>query len=73
MKVTRKDDKAVYSHSQAVPIHPKENLIVGLALMHKYGIITAVPFDKFHICLEETQRKNTSSCGSQENQQSDCR
>ena len=46
VKLTPKDDKAVYSQSLPMPIHLKEDLIVELALMHKYGIITVLPFSK---------------------------
>ena len=47
VKLTPKDDKAVYSQSLPMPIHVKEDLIVELALMHKYGIITVLPFSKY--------------------------
>ena len=47
VKLTPKDDKAVYSQSLPMPIHLKGNLIVELALMHKYGIITVPPFSKY--------------------------
>ena len=47
MKVTPKDDKAVYSQSLPRPIHLKEDLIVELSLMHKYGIVTVLPFSKY--------------------------
>ena len=47
VKLTLKDDKAVYSQSLPMPIHLKENLIVELALMHNYGIITVLPFSKY--------------------------
>ena len=47
VKLTPKDDKAVYSQSLPMPIHLKEDLIVELALMHKYGIITVLPFSKY--------------------------
>ena len=30
-----------------MPIHLKEDLIVELALMHKYGIVTVLPFSKY--------------------------
>ena len=30
-----------------MPIHLKKDLIVELALLHKYGIITVLPFSKF--------------------------
>ena len=47
VKLTPKNDKAVYSQSLPMPIHLKEDLIVELALMHKYGIITVLPFSKY--------------------------
>ena len=47
LKLTPKDDKAVYSQNQPMPIHLKEDLIVELALMHKYGIITVLPFSNY--------------------------
>ena len=46
-KLTSNDDKAVYSQSLPMPIHLKGELIVELALMHKYGIITLSPFSKY--------------------------
>ena len=47
VKLTPKDDKAVYSQNLPMPIHLKEDLFVELALMHKYGIITVLPFSKY--------------------------
>ena len=47
VKLTPKDDKAVYSQSLPVQIHLKEDPIVELALMHKNGIITVLPFSKY--------------------------
>ena len=47
VKLTTKDDKAVYSQSLPMPIHLKEDLIVELALMHKYGFITVLLFSKY--------------------------
>ena len=47
VKLTPKDEKAVYSQNLPMPIHLKEDLIVELALMHKYGIITVLPFPKY--------------------------
>ena len=47
VKLTPKDDKAVYSQSLPMPIQLKEDLIVELALMHKYEIITVLPFSKY--------------------------
>ena len=47
VKLTPKYDKAVYSQSPPMPIHLKEDLIVELALMHKYGIIAVLPFSNY--------------------------
>ena len=47
VKLTPKDDKAVYSQNLPKPIHLKEDLIVELGLMHKYGIVTVLPFSKY--------------------------
>ena len=47
VKLTPKADKAVYSQSLPMPVHLKEDLIVELALMHKYAIITVLPFSKY--------------------------
>ena len=41
VRLTPKHDKAVYSQSLPMPIHLKEDLIVELTVMHKYGIITS--------------------------------
>ena len=47
VELTPKDDKAVYSQSLPMPIHLKEDLIVELAKMHKFRIITVLPFSKY--------------------------
>ena len=47
VKLTPKDDKAVYSQNLPMPIHRKEDLLVEPALTHKYGIITVLPFSKY--------------------------
>ena len=46
VKLLRKDDNDVYSQSQPVPIHLTEALIVELAIVHKYGLTTVLPFSK---------------------------
>ena len=47
VKLTPKDDKALYSQKLPRQIHLKEDLIVELALMHKYGVITVLSFSKY--------------------------
>ena len=56
VRLRPKDDKAVYRQSLPMPIHLKEDLIVELALLHKYGIITFLPFSK-HASPFFAQRK----------------
>ena len=47
VKLTPKDDKAVYSPSLTMPIHTKEDLTVEWALRHMYEIITVLPLSKY--------------------------
>ena len=74
VKLTRKDNKVVHSRNLPLPIHLKKDLLVEIALMHKYGIITVLLFSKYvsPIFAEKTQRKTMSSCGSQKNEHSNC-
>ena len=48
LKVTLipKDDKPVYTQSLSVPINFNEDLTAVLELLHRYGIITTLPFSK---------------------------
>ena len=56
VKLTTKDDKAVYSLNLPMPIHLKEDLNVEFALMHIYGIITVLTVSKY-ASPNFTQRK----------------
>ena len=47
VKLTPKDGKAVYSQSLPMQIDLKEDLIVELTLMNKYGVITVLFFSKY--------------------------
>ena len=47
VKLAPKDDKTVYNQSLLMPIHLKEDLIVDLALIHKYRLTTVLPFSKY--------------------------
>ena len=58
VKLTPKDDKAVYSRSLRMPIHLREDLIVELALMDKYGLITGLPFSKYAIPIIAKRKPN---------------
>ena len=47
ISLTPKNDNPVYTQSLPVPINLKDDLTVELALTHKYGIITTLPFSKY--------------------------
>ena len=47
VQLTPLDNKSAYSQSLPTPINLKDNILVELALLHKYGIITTLPFSKY--------------------------
>ena len=47
VKLTRKEHKTFYSQSLPMLFHLQEGLIIELALMHKFGIITVMLFSKY--------------------------
>ena len=47
VKLTPKDESPAYSQSLPTPVNLKDDILVGLALLHKYGIITTLPFSKY--------------------------
>ena len=47
VKLTPKDDSPAYSQSLPAPINLKEDILVELAMLQKYGIITTLPFSKY--------------------------
>ena len=62
VKFTPKDDKAAYIQSLPMPIDLKGNLIPELALMHKYGIITVLPFSKYGSPIFAQKKPNGKFC-----------
>ena len=46
VKLTPKD-KSAYSQSLPTPVNLKEDMLIEMALLHKYGIITTLPFSKY--------------------------
>ena len=47
VNLTPKDNSPAYSQSLPTPINLKEDLLVELALLHRYGIITTLPFSEY--------------------------
>ena len=75
VKLTPKDNKAVYSQRLPMPTHVKEDLIVELALVHNYGIITVLPYSKYAspiFAQRKPNRKLRLLVDLPKNQQSDC-
>ena len=56
VQLTPLDNKPALSQSLPAPINLKDDLLVKLALLHKYGIITTLPFSK-HASPIFAQRK----------------
>ena len=46
LKLTSRDEKAFYSRNLPARMQLKEDLIIELALMHNFGIITVLHFPK---------------------------
>ena len=47
VKLTPKDETTAYSQSLPTPVNLKEDILAELALLHKYGIKTTLPFSKY--------------------------
>ena len=47
VKLMPRDDSPAYSQSLPAPINLKEDILVELVMLHKYGIITTLPFSKY--------------------------
>ena len=47
VQLTPLDNRHAYSQSLPAPINLKDDILVELALLHKYGIITTLPFSKY--------------------------
>ena len=58
VELTPKDESPAYSQSLPTPINLKEDILVELALLHKYGIITTLPFSKYASPLFAQKKPN---------------
>ena len=47
VKLTPKDDSPAYSQNLPTPVNLKEDILVELASVHKYGFITTLPFSNY--------------------------
>ena len=59
VKLTSKDDSAAYSQSLSTAVTLKDDI---LALLHKYGIITTLPFSKYASLLFAQTKPNGKLC-----------
>ena len=58
MKLTPKDDSPVYSQSLPAPINLKEDILVELTRLPKYGIFTTLPFSKYASTIFAQKKPN---------------
>ena len=47
VKLTPKDESPAYSQRLPTPVNLKDDILIQLALLRKYGIITTLPFSKY--------------------------
>ena len=58
VQLTPLDNRPAYSQNLPAPINLKDDILVELALLHKYGIITTLPFSKNASPLFAQRRPN---------------
>ena len=58
VKLTTKDNSPAYSQSLPAPINLKEDILVELAMLHKDGIITTLPFSKYASPIFKQKKPN---------------
>ena len=62
VQVTPSDNRPAYSQSLSAPINLKDDILVELALLHKYGIITTLPFSKYASPIIAQRKPNGKLC-----------
>ena len=58
VSLTPQEDEPVYTQSLPIPINLTEDLTVELAIMHRYGIITTLPFSKYATLICAQRKPN---------------
>ena len=58
VQLTPLDNRPAHSQSLPAPINLKDDILVELALLHKYGIITTLPFRKYAIPIFAQRKPN---------------
>ena len=58
VKLTPKDNSPAYSQRLPTPINLKEDILVELALLHRYGIITTLPYSKYASSIFAQKKPN---------------
>ena len=56
--LTPKDDSPAYSQILPAPINLKADILVELAMLHNYGIVTTLPFSKYANPIIEQKKPN---------------
>ena len=57
VQLTPLDNRPAYIQSLPAPINLKDDILGELALLHKYGIITTLPFSKYASCTKKPNGK----------------
>ena len=58
VKLNLKNKSPAYSQSSPTPVNLKEDILVELALLHNYGIITTLPFSRYASPISAQKKPN---------------
>ena len=61
VKLTPDTNRPVYSKTQRISIHLKDDLLVELALLQYYGVITTLPFSRYSSPIFAKRKPKTGS------------
>ena len=62
VQLTTLDNRPAYSKSFPVPINLEDDIFVELTLLHKYGIITTLPYSKYGCPMFAQRKPNETIC-----------
>ena len=62
VQLTPLDNRPAYIQSLPAPINFKDDILVEFALLHKYGIITTLPFAKYASPIFAQRKRNRKLC-----------
>ena len=62
VQLTSIDNRPAYSKNLPAPINLEDDILVEVALLHKYGIITTLPYSKYACPMFAQRKPNETIC-----------